>query len=209
MSTNGITCELVDERDLDTRYIAGRLNPEEAEGFEAHFFGCERCWALVQQGVEVRSALGPAASAAHLQGEASVLRKARRGWWGLAAAAAVAAVMLGTWWTGQLSGPATTEDVLRGGEAPFLVTASGSETALRAAWPRLANADLYQIRLYAADGTLAAQRELVDTSIELRRDSIPLPRQATAFWEVQALDHLRQPVARSDLTKAVTSDPRP
>ena len=76
--------------------------------------------------------------------------------------------------------------------------------------PRVANADLYRVRLYAADGTLGAQRELVDTSlIALRRDSIPLPRQATAFWEVQALDHLRQPVARSNLTKAVTSDLRP
>lgn len=209
MSTNGITCDLVDERDLDTRYIAGRLNPEEAEGFEAHFFGCERCWALVRQGIEVRSALGPAASAAHPRREASFLRGARRGWWGLAAAAAVAAVTLGTWWTGQRWGPRDTEDVFRGGEVPFPVTASGSETALRAAWPRVANADFYRVRLYMADGTLAAQRELVDTSIELTRDSITLTRQADAFWEVQALDHLRQPVASSDLTKAVTSDPHP
>lgn len=209
MSTIGITCELVDERDLDTRYIAGRLNPEEAEGFEEHFFGCERCWALVHQGVEIRSALGPAASAAHPRREAWFLRGARRGWWGLAAAAAVGAVMLGTWWTGQRPGSGATEDVLRGGEASFLVAASGSETALQAAWPRLPNADLYRVRLYTADGTLTAQRELVDTSIELQRDSIPLPREATAFWEVQALDHLRQPVARSDLTRAVTSDFRP
>ncbi len=209
MSTNGVTCELVDERDLDTRYIAGRLNPEEAEGFEAHFFACERCWALVQQGVEVRSALSPDPSAGHSRREASVFKGTRRGWWGLAAAAAVAAVMLGTWWTGQRSGLEPAEDVLRGGEVPFLVTSSGTDAALQAAWPRQANADLYRVRLYAADGTLAVQRELVDTSILLQRDSIPLPRQAPAFWEVQALDHLRQPVARSDLTKAVTSDLRP
>lgn len=209
MSTNGITCELVDERDLDTRYLAGRLNPEEAEGFEAHFFGCERCWALVQQGLEVRSALAPDARASHAQHEASVPLRIRRGWWGLAAAAVLAVVMLGTWWTGQQPGSGAVEDVLRGGEVPFPVTASVSETALQAAWPRVANADLYRVRLYAADGTLAAQRELVDTSIVLRRDSIPLPRQANAFWEVQALDHLRQPVARSNLTKAVTSDLRP
>jgi len=209
MSIHEITCELVDEEDQDTRYLAGQLSPEGAEAFEAHFFGCERCWGLVQQGLAVRSALGPDAGVPHLERGASVPERTRGGWWGLAAAAAVAVVVLGTWWTGQRSGPVPTEDVLRGEEVPFLVTTSGSETALQAAWPRLANVDLYRVRLYAADGTLAAQREQVDTSIVLPRDSIPLPRQATAFWEVQALDHLRQPLARSDLTKAVMSDLRP
>lgn len=209
MSTAEITCELVDERDLDTRYLADRLSPEEAEEFEAHIFGCERCWALVQQGLEVRAALDPEVGVSRRRPGASGPSGTRRGWWGLAAAAAVAVVMLGTWWTGQRSGLGPAEDVLRGGEVPFLVTSSGTEAALHAAWPRQANADLYRVRLYAADGTLAAQRELVDTSIVLPRDSIPLPREAPAFWEVQALDHLRQPVARSDLTKAVMSDLRP
>ncbi|MEA2725244.1 MAG: hypothetical protein QOH59_3015 [Gemmatimonadales bacterium] len=209
MSTAEITCELVDERDLDTRYLTDRLNPEEAEEFEVHFFGCERCWALVQRGLEVRAALDPDAGVSRLRRGASGPRGTRRGWWGLAAAAAVAVVMLGTWWTGQRSALGPPEDVLRGGEVPFLVRSSGTEAALKADWPRQVNADLYRVRLYAADGTLAVQRELGDTSIVLQRDSIPLPRQAPAFWEVQALDHLRQPVARSDLTKAVMSDLRP
>ena len=107
MSRNEITCELVDERDLDTRYLAGRLNPEEAEGFEAHFFGCERCWELVQQGLAVRIALGADAVAPQLPATASRQGKPGGRWWGLAAAAAVAAVVVGTWWTGQGSRPRT------------------------------------------------------------------------------------------------------
>ncbi|MGZ8397595.1 MAG: zf-HC2 domain-containing protein [Gemmatimonadales bacterium] len=203
MGTNGITCELVDERDLDTRYIAGRLNPEEAEGFEAHFFACERCWALVQQGVEVRSALSPDPGASHSQREASGFRRTGRGWWGLAAAAAVAAVMLGTWWTGQPSGLGPAEDVLRGGEVPFLVTSSGTDAALQATWPRLPDADLYRVRLYASDGSLVGAWEVADTAIALERESLPLPPGTAAFWQVQALDRLRNPIAGSELTRAV------
>jgi hypothetical protein len=195
---------MVDQEDLDTRYLAGQLSPEGAEAFEEHFFGCERCWDLVQQGLALRSAFAPDAAALQLRRAASVPRKTQGTWWSLAAAAALAAIGLGTWWTGQRSGAPQPEDVLRGGEAPFEVKASGSDATLQAAWPRLPNVDLYRVRLYSANGTLAAQRELADTSIVLLRDSIPLPHQAPAFWEVQALDHLRQPVARSDLTKAVT-----
>lgn len=209
MSATEITCEHVDQEDLDTRFLAGRLSPQEAETFEAHFFGCERCWGLVQQGLAIRSALGPDATAPPLAGVASISRKPPSRWWALAAAAALAVVVVGTWWPGQRSRPAPSEDVLRGGEAPLPVIASGSRTALQAAWPRLANADLYQVRLYSAEGTLVAQREVRDTSIELLRDSIPLPPQAPAFWDVQALDHLRQLVARSALTEAKTSDPGP
>lgn len=204
MSRDEITCEIVDEGDLDTRYLAGKLSPEGAEAFEAHFFGCERCWGLVQQGLAVRSALAPDRGAPQSQREAAVPRRPRAGWWGLAAAAAVAAVVLGTWWPGQRSS-SSTEDVLRGQDLPFPVTVSGSETTLQAVWPRLVNADLYQVRLYTADGTLVAERERADTSIVLQRDSLPLLRQGPAFWEVQALDHLRQPVARSDLTPADAS----
>ncbi len=202
MSRNEITCELVDERDLDTRYLAGRLNPEEAEGFEAHFFGCERCWGLVQQGQAVRIALRSDAPVSQLAAPGSRHGKTGRRWWGLAAAAAVAAVVLGTWWTGEGSDPAPTEDVFRGGDTVFVVAASAARSTLQAAWPRLENADLYRVRLYAADGTLIAQRELVDTSIVLQRDSIPLPPQASAFWEVQALDPLRRPIGRSEPTRA-------
>jgi hypothetical protein len=197
---------MVDQEDLDTRYLAGQLSPEGAEAFEEHFFGCERCWDLVQQGLALRSAFAPDAAAPQLTRAASVPRKTRGTWWSLAAAAGLAAIVLGTWWTGQRSA-LQPEDVLRGGETPFEVKASGSEATLEAAWPRLPNADLYRVRLYSANGTLAAQRELADTSIVLLRDSIPLPRQAPAFWEVQALDRLRNPITRSDLTRAVLPQP--
>lgn len=199
MSADATTCDLVDERDLDTRYLAGSLSPEEAEAFEAHYFGCERCWNLVHQGMEVRSALAHPAAPPGI----------RPRWWGLAAAAAVAALVVGTWWTASRSGSAPLEDVLRGDEAPFAVTAYGDKATTGAAWPRLPGADVYRVRLYTADGTLITERDVPDTSITLSRDSIRLPAETPALWEVQALDQLRSPVARSKLTRAALPSTAP
>jgi CHAT domain-containing protein len=47
----------VEENDLVGRYVAGKLPEEEAEAFEAHYFGCERCWSEVRAATEVRAAM--------------------------------------------------------------------------------------------------------------------------------------------------------
>jgi hypothetical protein len=203
MSTNGVNCELVDQGDLDTRYLAGTLTEEEAEGFEAHFFGCERCWGLVQQGLAVRAAHEPArASSIARPGLHLRLR------WGLAAAAAVVLTIVGV---RQLGPDRTTEvqqDVLRGGTAEFVVTPVLKQGLVTAAWRRIPEADVYRVRLYNPDGTLAAGSEIADTVISLRVDSLPALRPGTeVFWEVQALDRLRNPIARSGLTRAVLPSP--
>jgi CHAT domain-containing protein len=52
-----LDCTLVDEQDLVSRYIGRKLSPEEAETFEEHYFGCERCWGEVKTGAEVRAAV--------------------------------------------------------------------------------------------------------------------------------------------------------
>ena len=52
-----LDCTLVDEQDLVSRYIGRKLSPEEAETFEEHYFGCERCWGEVKAGAEVRAAV--------------------------------------------------------------------------------------------------------------------------------------------------------
>lgn len=57
-----LDCTLVDEQDLVSRYIGRKLSPEEAETFEEHYFGCERCWGEVKAGAEVRASLAPASS---------------------------------------------------------------------------------------------------------------------------------------------------
>ncbi|HSE62558.1 MAG TPA: zf-HC2 domain-containing protein, partial [Thermoanaerobaculia bacterium] len=52
-----LDCTLVDEQDLVSRYIGRKLSPEEAETFEEHYFGCERCWGEVKAGAELRATL--------------------------------------------------------------------------------------------------------------------------------------------------------
>jgi anti-sigma factor RsiW len=209
MSENTLTCELVDEGDLDTRYLTGRLSPEESERFEAHFFGCDRCWELVHQGLEIRSALGePAVRDSRIGATVSGRAGTRPRWWGLAAAAGIAAIALGVWRLGYGPDSGRSEDVFRG-DVPSLIVTTGAEGArLTAAWPTLGDADVYRVRLYSADGLMAFERETSDTVISVAVDSLPTKAMGgPMFWQVQALDRLRNPVARSDLARAVLPNP--
>lgn len=206
MSTNGMSCGLVDEGDIDSRYLAGSLTEEEAEAFEAHFFACQRCWDLVQQGLSVRAAF---------EGSSAPSEQTRRRapfspWWGLAAAAAVVVTVVGIRRAGSGRETDIAGEVPRGGEAVLSVHPTAGKGAVMAAWPKLPGADVYRVRLFTADGTLVLGREVTDTAITLEQDVLTgIPSGGPAFWEVQALGPLREEIARSDLTKAVlpTSGP--
>lgn len=205
MSINGITCEIVDEGDLDTRYLAGKLTPEEAEAFEAHFFGCERCWGLVQQGLAVRSVFQADSS---VRSPAVAARPPRPRWqWRGLAAAGIAAVAFGVWQIGFQRDPSVSEDVFRGERAAIPVAASTDSASLKASWPRVTDADVYRVRLYRADGQMALERETTDTSVAVPVGSVAMTRDTAMFWQVQALDRLRNPIARSDLTRAAIPQP--
>lgn len=206
MSDNAITCELVDDRDLDTRYLAGGLSQEEAEGFEAHYFGCERCWGLVRQGMEVRSALGD--SGLHAPAGEAGRRRATYRWWGMAAAAGIVLAGLGLWRFGSQTDPAMPEDVLRGDRAAFVVVPAPAPGAVAASWSRLPGADVYRVRLYSPDGLLILERETSDSFLSVGSHTVSgIPPGGEVFWQVLALDRLRNIVARSDLTRAVLPDP--
>ena len=204
MSLREITCEIVDEGDLDTRYLAGRLSGDQAEAFEAHFFACEQCWGLVQQGLAVRSSYEPAASPAG----SAIRPHPRRRWWALAAAASIAVAVVGIWRLDDRGGQAA-EDAYRGSADSFTVSAGAGPAELRAAWTRHSGADIYRVRLYHADGTLVLQRETTDTSVTIPMDSVAARRGAQLFWQVQALDRLRSPVAASELTATLLPSPAP
>ncbi|MGH7658286.1 MAG: zf-HC2 domain-containing protein, partial [Gemmatimonadales bacterium] len=88
MDERPMTCELVDQNELDRRYLEGRLSEEEAAAFEAHYFGCDRCWELVKGGAAVRAALDH---------DTRVPAPRERAWWKpLAIAAGLAIVAFGT-----------------------------------------------------------------------------------------------------------------
>ncbi|HEY7635350.1 MAG TPA: zf-HC2 domain-containing protein [Gemmatimonadales bacterium] len=202
MSADLVTCERVDESDLDTRYLAGTLSEEEASAFEEHYFGCDRCWALVQQGIAARAGLVSEAKAKRT-------RPRVRAWWGLAAAAAIAAIGIGLWrWTIPPAGQSAVTAVR--GRGTLVLQPSATSAGAAVAWSPVSDADVYRVRLYSSDGTLLKEREVSDTSLNVPLDSIPhLSPGAKAYWDVEALNRVREPVGRSQLAEAVLSPTSP
>jgi CHAT domain-containing protein/tetratricopeptide (TPR) repeat protein len=100
---NDLGCQYVEEHDLVSAYLGERLSEQEAEAFERHFFGCERCWGEVKAGEEIRAALrrGGAGGAAAAAAPSSIIRQ---GPWTtprvlmLAAAVAIAAAGAALLW---------------------------------------------------------------------------------------------------------------
>jgi CHAT domain-containing protein/Tfp pilus assembly protein PilF len=90
-----LDCNSVEEQDLVSQYVGRKLSSEEAEAFEEHYFGCDRCWAEVQAATELRAALQEQGSRGRESVPEPVQSRVIRGpWrnWGLLAAAAVAIV---------------------------------------------------------------------------------------------------------------------
>jgi anti-sigma factor RsiW len=191
MDSQPITCELVDEQELDRRYVAGRLSDEEAAAFEAHYFACDRCWALVKGGADVRAALA---------GEGTARAVRPRTWLKpLALAAGLTLVMIGTWrFTGSTG--STTPDAIRGAGDSIAVQSVISAGRWQARWPSVSESVVYRVRIFGGDGRLLLTRETSDTVVSLTTDSLSaLGRGGPLYLEVERLDALRRPVGRSPL----------
>lgn len=191
MDSQPITCELVDEHELDRRYVSGRLSDEDAAAFEAHYFACERCWALVKGGADVRTALA---------GE-DVARAVRPRTWlkPLALAAGLTLVVIGTWRvTG--SSRSATPDAIRGAGDSIAVQSAISAGRWQAAWPSVPGSATYRVRIFTDDGRLLLTHESNDTTVGLTTDSLSALRRSGALYlEVEGFDALRRPVGRSPL----------
>jgi hypothetical protein len=208
MEPTQITCTRVEEEDLDARYLAGTLSEEEAEAFEEHYFGCDRCWSAVQLGLDARAAnaLGtertaekPAAVVARGSGDRAS-RMVRRSWWPLALAASVAVIAVGVWQWSDRSTVVPVGDVLRGPADTLHAVASVRERRLVISWQRAASADRYAVRLQRSDAAVVVERVTSDTSFAISRDSLNgVDDRERVFWEVRALDALRRTIARSRL----------
>jgi hypothetical protein len=193
MDEKAITCELVDQAEMDRRYVEGRLSDAEADAFEEHFFGCDRCWQLVKGGAGVRAALRPGRLAAPAV-------PSRAGWKPLAIAAGIGIVALGTWGV-IASRDAVQPDEIRGAGDSLIVRVGFSAGGWHLAWPAVPEATSYRVRLSAPDGSLLFSREMSDTSLDIAADSLPAPAEgASLYLDVQGFDQLRRPVSRSPLT---------
>lgn len=191
MMTQGpITCEWVDQNDLDRRYVQGQLTEAEAAAFEEHFFGCDRCFQLVKGGAGVRAALRPPA--------AKPSTRVGSWWKPLAVAAGIGIVALGSWRLYTARG-GTAVDGMRGSGDSLAVRTTFITGSWRLAWPAVAEATSYRVRVSASDGQLLFSRETGDTALTIAADSLPGDAGTALYLDVLGFDQLRQPVARSPL----------
>lgn len=208
MDHDRITCERVDREELDTRYLRGELAEADALAFEQHYFECDRCWRLVQKGVEVRAAgreAGAAATPARGAAGRAAIRWRRWSWIPVAAAAALAVIFVRGGREPEL--PAPGADV-RSGPSGLSVTATLDAVSFGATWSRVADATSYEVVLYDTSGVVLWQRRLADTSITTPLDSIPGASREPLLGQVRALDLMGATIARSPLVDVV-SGPSP
>jgi len=89
-----LTCGLADRDRRIAGYLAETLPADQAEAFEAHYFGCDECWCEVRQGLEIRGAMPaePESSVASPAGAVPPRRRSGQWYWLAAAASVVLAV---------------------------------------------------------------------------------------------------------------------
>jgi hypothetical protein len=211
-------CPYGPDSDVDARYLAGLLSDEESDAFEQHYFHCDRCFAAVKRGTEIRAASSSALSEAPAAASPRSIpvRSPRRRfslWQPALAAAGVAIFALGI---RQVAGRRAANeetavpprvDAPRGATPVFTLSSHATSTVLAAAWSPLKTAHSYRVRLVASDGSLLFERETADTAIVLSRDIV---RDKTpVYWEVQALDALRSVLATSPVVQAQTAPSPP
>jgi hypothetical protein len=172
------TCAGVEEGDYEARYLADRLTPAEAAAYEAHYFGCERCWASLRRATEARAAF-----AAGTRGR-RVPRVAR---WALPLAAALVAVAIWRLAAPDADAPVTR---VRGVADALTLSVVANSDSIHAVWQRQPDADRYRVRGFGADGVLVWSLETTDTSVTAARDGAGLV-------DVAALDRLRVVVMQS------------
>lgn len=211
MAATLLTCADVEARDLDAGYLAGRLSPDEAAAYEAHYFGCERCWAALRLASETRAALALGGSG--VGAPAVVPRRAPRRWsrrniWGLASAATLLLVAGTVQFLSSRRALESEAALLRGPADSIAVRAAAAEGTLSAFWGRVGDADRYRVRLFGGDGQVLIERETTDTTLTISLESLDASaRTGVRYWQVLALDRLRRPLSRSPLTP--TSPPPP
>lgn len=210
MTPSELTCAQVDEHDMDVRYLAERLTEAEAEAFERHYFGCERCWALVHAALEVRAA-GPLPEdstpvAPPLRPGARARARPVRAWWPLAAAAGVAVLGVALARFAGSRGPLVTRSTARGRADSIAVRVVPGAHAFAAQWARVPGADEYLVRLVDARGRLRFEATIPDTGVSVPAEGVrlgsPAEHAGSVYWDIVALDSLRHVIARSGAVRA-------
>jgi Putative zinc-finger len=192
-------CTRAGETDLVALYLAGKLPESEAEGFEAHYFGCETCASALREAGEIRAALGqPVLVPAALAERAP--DSGRDTWTILAAAATVAMLFFGVRHLVERQEMVQDSGVLRSASSDSvqLTITAGPTGQVILAWPPHPEAHSYRIKIVRSDGVPVLESETADSRVVLAiGDLPPRPTGVQLLARIEALDALRQVAARS------------
>lgn len=195
---SAVDCPYGDESLVVADYLAGRLPRAEARSFEAHSFGCDRCFGELQRATELR-----AAADAHRAGTATsrpAARTSRFAWPAVGLAAAVA-LAVGIWitqpTTDQQDGPVYRDAAPSGEILPVEVSRSGSSITL--SWPPVDGADRYSVRVWSETGEPLLEQNATEPAVELAEAHWQDAAGANAVYvQVLAVDELQQVIVRSE-----------
>lgn len=162
-------------------YAVDRLSAEQAEEFEAHYFGCNACWGHVQRAIEIRAATGEA----NRDGRTRIA--AWRGVLAVAASLVLVAAAVAVWTT--RPGPGR---VTRGGQELFAARVVTRDGVVAASWPAVEGARGYRGAVFTVEGTRLLEWETDMTEHELDLSALSLPPDAELYLRVQAVDPLGQ-----------------
>jgi hypothetical protein len=184
-------CLYADDDDLLRHYAAGKVTESEAERFEEHLFGCDRCRTELEQAMGIRAAAEEPSRASLLQWRFPSVSF-------VAAAAAVIVVVFGLW---QLRSRdhAVLQPVRGTQRGELAATARVTGGTLSVTWRPTPAAHEYAVQLFTVDGT-----PLQSVRTSESRASLPLgslPSGARLYWRVQAIDENGVVISSSQLQR--------
>jgi putative zinc finger protein len=184
-------CLYADDDDLLRKYAAGKVTESEAERFEEHLFGCDRCRTELEQAMAIRAAMQEPSRASLLQWRFPSVAF-------VAAAAAVIVVVFGLL---QLrSRDQVIVQPVRGAKhGELAATALVSGGSLSVNWNSIPGARDYTVQLFTADGSPLQSMRTSDSTASLPLGS--LPSGAPLYWRVQAIDENGVVISSSPLQR--------
>ena len=206
-----MTCEEILDQSIEARYVANSLSEDDAEAFEANYFGCETCWASVQRALEVRAAGGsPVVPITSLAPTAASPRRraaSRVRWPALAAAAVIIAA--GGWLLARSGSLSSSRPItaMRGATDTLALVVTTNGKSAQLSWSRARGAATYRARVLDATGDLVFAREVSDSTLHIALDSIVPKPTGALFVQVDALDQLRAVLASAPLTRLTPPPP--
>jgi hypothetical protein len=184
-------------------YLAGRLSAAKTQAFEAHSFGCDRCFGELQRAVELRAA-GHDRLSTETHDRQPVARSRRVMWPSLGLAATVA-LAVGVWFARPLVDETPMEPVYRdvgddtGGEQGLRLAVDPNDDGVSLSWVPVQGADRYEVRVFTEGGDPVFEQQTSRTSIELSAAEWQEAGRPGRFYvQLIALDELRQIIVQSD-----------